>query len=227
MTMPRSDRRFDRAFRTVFFVAALVVVPALGAGCRGQTFEDPPVAWIRNMHDQPRYDPQERSYFFEDGRTMRHLVEGVVAREMEVDPEVYRGRTLDDAAWVLRIPSEIVDRHGGMPELVSRGQERYGIYCSVCHNYDGKGNGMAVQRGMVQPPSLHDERIRHMPDGQLYGTIANGVRNMPGYSHAIPVNDRWAIVGYVRALQLSQSEEAQAMNLVDPKGDSTDGEVGR
>jgi len=217
-----AGRRMPALLRTALLAATLATVPAAAAGCRGQTFEEPPVAWIRNMHDQPRYDPQERSAFFKDGRTMRHLPDGVLAREMEVDPEVDRGRLIDDSGWVLRIPAKVVDDHGGMPELVARGQERYAIYCSVCHNYDGKGNGMAVQRGMLQPPSLIDERIRHMPDGQLYGTITNGVRNMPGYKHSIPNGDRWAIVSYVRALQLSQAEEAQAMNLAEPGDDTTE-----
>lgn len=207
--------RIQAALRAAWLVAALLLVPATLAGCRGQTFEDPPVAWIRNMHDQPRYDPQEKSEFFSDERTMRHLPDGVLAREMEVDLEVHTGRLDDDSGWVLRVPPPVVNRIGGMADTVARGQERYGIYCSVCHNYDGGGNGMAVQRGMLQPPSLHDPRIRSMPDGQLFATITNGIRNMPGYRHSIPVDDRWAIVTYVRALQLSQTGGPQAMNLAD------------
>lgn len=216
--------RIDATLRAVTLAAALVLVPATLAGCRGQTFEDPPVAWIRNMHDQPRYDPQEKSDFFQDQRNMRHLPDGVLAREMEVDLEHQTGRLEDDSGWVLRVPPRVVNRIGGMSDTVTRGQERYAIYCSVCHNYDGGGNGMAVQRGMLKPPSLHDPRIRSMPDGQLFATISNGVRNMPGYAHSIPVDDRWAIVTYVRALQLSQTGGPQAMNMAgDGTGDEEEG----
>ena len=92
--------------------------------------------------------------------------------------------------------------------FVERGQERYDIYCAVCHGKTGVGNGIVIKRnaGMLQPPSFHDERIVQMPEGQIYDAIINGVRgNMPSYAYAIPVEDRWAIVAYIRALQLSRS----------------------
>ena len=92
--------------------------------------------------------------------------------------------------------------------MIERGQDRYSIYCRPCHDDTGSGQGAVVTRAAWQPPppSFHQERLRQMPDGQLFATISHGVRNMPSYGASIPVNDRWAIVSYVRALQLSQGE---------------------
>ena len=91
--------------------------------------------------------------------------------------------------------------------VVERGQERYNIYCAVCHGKTGQGNGIVIQRnaGMLKPPSFHEDRLVNMPAGQVYDSILNGVRgNMPSYAYAIPVQDRWAIVAYLQALQLSR-----------------------
>ena len=89
-----------------------------------------------------------------------------------------------------------------MVALVTRGQERFNIYCSPCHDMTGSGKGMAVKHGMMAPPSFHQDRIRKMPDGQMFATISNGIRNMPSYGISVPIADRWAIVAYVRALQI-------------------------
>jgi len=174
------------------------------AACRGQTSEDPPIVPIRNMYSQPKYEMQQEGAFFEDNRAMRPQVEGTISREMEIDPRIAHGRLDDDTGYVLTIPQEAVEKHGGMDRMLSRGLERYGIYCTPCHGIDGAGQGIVVKRGLVPPPTYHQDRIRHMPDGQLYATIENGVRNMPAYGPQIPTYDRWAIVAYVRALQLSQ-----------------------
>jgi mono/diheme cytochrome c family protein len=136
---------------------------------------------------------------------MRQPVEGTVARETELDPEVAEGRLPDDSGYVLTVPKPAIDRAGGMQGLVTRGQERFNIYCAPCHDKTGSGKGMVVKHGMLAPPSFHQDRIRHMPDGQMFATISNGIRNMPAYGIAVPVEDRWAIVSYVRALQLSQA----------------------
>jgi mono/diheme cytochrome c family protein len=177
---------------------------ALSVGCRGQTSTDAPIVPLRNMYDQPRYDAQSESSFFEDKRTMRPPVTGAVAREEVLDPRVATGRTPGDDAYMLSIPEPAVSHLGGMEQLLARGQERYGIYCTPCHDSTGSGQGMVVRRGMLPPPSFHSDRLRHLPDGQVFATISNGIRNMPAYAAQIPVHDRWAIVGYVRALQLSQ-----------------------
>jgi mono/diheme cytochrome c family protein len=175
--------------------------------CRGQTSEDPPIVPIRNMYDQPKYEMQQAGEFFEDNRAMRPPVEGTISRETEIDPRIAHGRLDDDTGYVLTIPQEAVDRHGGMDGVLRRGQERFGIYCAPCHGLDGSGQGVVVKHGLVPPPTYHQDRLRHMPDGQMFATIENGVRNMPAYGPQIPTFDRWAIVAYVRALQLSQQEK--------------------
>jgi hypothetical protein len=162
------------------------------------------------MYDQPKYDIQEPSDFFPDHRSMRPLVEGVVSREEETDPVVGQGRLEDQSGYVLTIPSEVVGRFGGADKMVTRGKERFGIYCTPCHDGTGAGNGLVKKRAVAggatafAPPTFHQDRLRHMPDGQLFATISNGKNNMPPYAMQIPVNDRWAIVSYVRALQVAQ-----------------------
>jgi mono/diheme cytochrome c family protein len=192
--------------------ALLLSTCALAAvlGCRGQTSTEPPIVVLRNMFDQDRYDPQAYSDFFADGRTMRTPVEGTIPREREIDPEVGQGRLADDSGYVDYIPERFVAQQGGLPALMARGQERYGIYCAPCHDGTGNGQGMVITRAKWQPPppSFHQDRLRQAPDGQLFATISHGVRLMPSYDR-IPVADRWAIVSYVRALQLSQAGEGQ------------------
>jgi len=124
------------------------------------------------------------------------------------------GRTAQDDAWLMEVPAGVIQRNGGHSAFVARGQDRYDIYCATCHSIAGDGKGMVSRRaaalgasGLVAP-SFHDDRLRHIPDGQLYATIKNGVRNMPAYGFNIPSDDRWAIVLYVRALQLSQAPAA-------------------
>jgi len=178
------------------------------AGCRGQTSAEPPIVPLRNMFDQDRYDPQSESSFFADRRTMRMPVVDTVPRERELDPEVGQGRLFDDSGYALEIPTSVVERMGGPSALLDRGEERYGIYCAPCHDGTGGGQGLVVTRANWQPapPTFHQDRIRQMPDGQLFATITHGVRLMPSYGARIPIADRWAIVSYVRALQLSQGE---------------------
>ena len=99
-----------------------------------------------------------------------------------------------------------------MDALEKRGQDRYGIYCTPCHDKTGSGDGMVVRHGLVKPPTYHQDRLRHAPDGQIFATISNGIRNMPAYGPQIPVRDRWAVVSYVRALQISQAPLAAEVN---------------
>lgn len=178
------------------------------AGCRGQTSEDPPIVPIRNMYGQPKYSMQQGSEYFEDGRAMRPLPDGVIAHDQEVDPRLAHGRLEDGTGYVLTIPQEMVERAGGMDKMLARGQERFGIYCAVCHGLSGAGDGVVVKRGLMPPPTYHQDRLRHAPDGQIYATIENGIRNMPPYAAQTSVGDRWAIVAYVRALQVSQAPVA-------------------
>ena len=186
------------------FVIVLAAAGAL-AGCRGQTSRETPIQPIRNMFNQPKYSMQQESAFFPDHRTMRTPPEGVVSREEEWDETIASGRLDDDSGYVLTIPEQVTEQAGGMEALVKRGQDRFNIYCTPCHDRTGSGDGMAVRRGMMKPPSFHQDRLRHAPDGQIFATISNGIRNMPEYGPQIPVRDRWAIVSYVRALQISQA----------------------
>lgn len=197
--------RASKLLVSVLFVGTIVL------GCRGETSTEPPITPIRNMHTQDRYNTQMRSQFFADGRTMRPPVEGTIAREMVIDRATATGRTETDDGWVSAAPASVVAGFGGADAMVKRGQQRYEIYCTPCHSSVGDGKGIVQQRslGSMIPPTFHDDRIRRMPDGQMFATISNGIRNMPGYYAQISAKDRWAIVGYVRALQLSQGAVAQ------------------
>ncbi len=192
----------------------------VSAGCRGETSEDPPILLERNMYDSERYNPESLSTFFADHRTMRSPVAGTVAREdFDDDTETATGMVADQSQYVMTVPQGAVRRAGGLQKLVARGQERFNIYCAPCHGQTGDGKGMVVckrdkvadpceSRGFPPLPSYEDARIRQMPDGQLFATVTHGVRTMPAYGPQIPISDRWAIVSYVRALELSQMPES-------------------
>ena len=205
--------------KATIFVLAAITAGAL-FGCRGQTSDEPPVLLERNMYDQERYNPESYSQFFADHRTMRTPVEGTVARDRyEDDPEIGTGLLPDKSGYVMSVPQAFVQKMGGMEKVLARGRERFTIYCTPCHGQTGDGKGMVVckrdkvtdpceSRGFAPLPSYEDPRLRAMPDGQLFATITHGVRTMPAYGPQVPVADRWAIVSYVRALQLSQMAQA-------------------
>lgn len=193
----------------LYAVAILVVlswVPlALIMRARVTASPQPRIHIIPDMDNQPKFKAQARNPIFADRRAMRPPVEGAVPRGAILgDPALTSGKIAED--WVDAAPLE-VDR-----ELLRRGRERYDIYCSPCHGLVGFGNGMVAKRadelqeGTWTPPtSFHSELLRERPDGHIFNTITNGIRNMPAYGPQIPVEDRWAIVAYVRALQRSQS----------------------
>ncbi len=168
-------------------------------GCRGMVSEAPPIHPNLNMDFQQRFDPQEANTFFADGLSMRTPVAGTVARGHErADGVFYRGE--NGGAYVQTSPVPLTE------ELLQRGQQRFNIYCSVCHGKagDGKGIIMTGQYGYTPAPSYHEDKYRTIEDGYIFHVIGNGVRSMPGYAQQIPVADRWAIVAYIRALQRSQ-----------------------
>jgi mono/diheme cytochrome c family protein len=213
-----SPRSFNLrlALTPVLGVALAAGALASLSGCRGQTSDESPVLLERNMFDQERYNPESYSQFFPDHRTMRTPVEGTVARDRyEDDPEVATGLLPDRTGYVMTIPQTLVQRQGGMEKVLERGHERFNIYCAPCHSQTGDGKGMVTckrdkasdpceSRGFAPLPSYEDPRLRQMPDGQLFATITHGVRTMPAYGPQVPTIDRWDIVAYVRALQLSQ-----------------------
>jgi mono/diheme cytochrome c family protein len=153
----------------------------------------------QDMHDQPKYIPLRPSDFFADGRSSRPLIEGTVARgHLNDDAPFYTGKG-PDGKPLDTFPFPITK------EVIERGQERYNVYCSPCHDRLGNGDGMIVQRGFRKPPSYHIDRLRQVPHGYMYDVITNGFGAMPDYAAQIPPRDRWAIVAYVRALQWSQN----------------------
>ncbi len=163
----------------------LAGVLLLGLGCR------------QDMHDQPSYSPLEPSEFFASGSSAQLPVEGTVARgQLRDDAHLYTGRDGED--WAANFPFEITR------EALDRGQQRYDIFCSVCHDRLGTGSGMIAQRGFRRPPTLHSDRLREAPVGYMFDVITNGFGAMPDYRSQIRVEDRWRIVAYTRALQLSQ-----------------------
>jgi len=164
----------------------LVLVVLFAAGCR------------QDMHDQPKYKPLRESDFFADKRASRPFVAGTVARgTLREDAHFYTGK-LESGAFADRLPMPATDR------LVARGRVQFETFCAPCHGRTGAGNGMIVQRGFKRPSSYHIPRLRLMPVGYLFDVITSGFGAMSDYAAQIPVEDRWAIVAYVRALQLSQ-----------------------
>ncbi len=171
-----------------FAPLGLFAVVAL-AGCR------------QDMHDQPRFKSLSRSDFYADQRSARLPVEGTVARgQLREDTYFYTGKIGANPGDYMPFPVTA--------DVVQRGRERYNIYCAPCHSQTGDGRGMIVQRGFQQPPSYHTERLRKAPLGYLFDVMTNGFGAMPDYASQIPPHDRWAIVAYIRALQLSQNAAA-------------------
>jgi hypothetical protein len=166
----------------------------------------------QDMADQPKNRPLSPSPFFDDGRSERPLLENTVARGSIADDDLFVPK--ESNAFPLPLT----------PELLKRGQERYKIFCTPCHGIQGDGNGMVSMRGMKHPPSYYDSRLLHVPTGYLYDVITNGFGGMLSYSAQIPPADRWAIIAYVRALQLSRNVPASELppdvREKLPKGDS-------
>lgn len=151
----------------------------------------------QDMHDQPKFKPYRADSFFADGRSARPLVEDVVARDdLQEDEHLYKGRENGEVAK--NFPFPITE------QVLLHGQERFNIYCSPCHGHLGDGQGMIVQRGLKQPPSFHIERLREAPVGYFFTVETNGFGVMFDYADRVSPQDRWAIIAYIRALQLSQ-----------------------
>jgi len=182
-------------------IAASLLVAGL-AGCRGQESDKPPVHLNPNMDSQPRYDPQAESKFYEDRRTMRQPVEGSVARG-NFDENDAHATGKDGDQYVAKMPMAITEA------TLKLGQTKYNIYCTPCHAEIGNGEGMVKKRGFDGVRNLLDPYTRALPDGQIYEAMAKGVRTMPAYNAQLTTDERWAVVAYVRALQLSQNATAQ------------------
>ncbi len=150
----------------------------------------------QDMHDAPRYDPLRFSRLFENGSSARPLVPGTIPRGfLNEDTHFYEGKVNGQPATSFPFPITKAD--------LDRGEQRYNIYCSPCHGRTGEGNGMVVQRGFRQAASYHIDRLRNAPVGYLFDVITNGYGAMPDYKAQVPTDDRWRIIAYIRALQLS------------------------
>ena len=173
----------DSSLRKTLLRSCVVASLFLLAGC----------SLRQDMALQPKDRPLSPSDFFTDGRSARPLVENTVARGSVVEAEM----TISKESNAFPLPLN--------QELLERGENRFKIFCSPCHGLQGDGNGMVAMRGMKHPPSYHQDRLRQVPNGYIYDVITNGFGAMLGYSAQIAPRDRWAIVAYVRALQLSRN----------------------
>jgi mono/diheme cytochrome c family protein len=183
--------------RLLYLLPIALSVTAL-AGCR------------QDMHNQPKYRGLRPSTFFADGSSARPQVDGTVARgTLQEDEAFFTGK--NGAVDVKELPFAVDQK------VLDRGQERYNIYCTPCHDRTGSGNGMVVQRGFRQPPSFHIDRLRQADAGHFFDVMTNGFGMMPDYKAQVDARDRWAIIAYIRALQLSQ----HATQADVPGGDPT------
>lgn len=177
-------------------VAGVLLFALASTACvRGCTSARPPIHVNPNMDWQPRADPQEESRFFRDGAAMRLPVPGTVARGgLREDAALWTGR---DAGGQVLARSPLPET----PELLARGAARFAIYCQPCHDKRGNGRGILFERGGVPTPSFHDERLRNLPDGEIFDVITHGKGLMQSYAYPIPPPDRWAIIAHLRRLQ--------------------------
>jgi len=174
-----------KCLQTISAVGSLAAMLVL-AGCR------------QDMHDQPKFFPQRGTSFYADGRSVRPQVENTVARgQLHEDTYFYTG--LNNGAEGNTFPFPVT------MDVVQRGQERYNVYCAPCHSRVGNGQGMIVQRGYRPAGDFHTDRLRNAPLGHFFAVMTNGYGAMPDYAAQVTPADRWAIVAYIRALQLSQN----------------------
>jgi mono/diheme cytochrome c family protein len=193
----RSSRSARRRLRLAGCLLSGVSCLVFATGCR------------QDMHNQPKYRGLRASSMFPDGSSARPLIEGTVARgTLQDDEEFFTGKLAGVAVKELPFRIEEAD--------LDRGQERFNIYCSPCHDRTGSGKGMVVQRGYRPPPSFHIDRLKQADAGYMFDVITNGFGAMPDYKAQIDARDRWRIVAYVRALQLSQAGTAADIPGGDP-----------
>jgi mono/diheme cytochrome c family protein len=165
--------------------ALIIALIACAAGCR------------RDMFDQPKFRPLAKSEFFVDGRSARAVPAGTFAfNDTDAGEAVEQGTSKGE--FIANIPITVDE------PLLRRGEERFNIYCSPCHSRVGDGRGMVAKRGFLQPANLHSDRVRNAPAGYVYAVISNGYGAMPEYSDQLSIQDRWAVVAYIRVLEFSR-----------------------
>lgn len=217
-----------KLFKSVVLLAtlAMLIPPLLLVKDRVTKSEKTRLMLVFDMDDQDFLKAQRPYGLFADGRASRLAPAGTVAREDVVgDAHLAEGKV--DTSWAETFPAAItVDE-----ALLDRGRERYEIFCATCHGYAGRGDGMINKRAnslmegtWVPPTDLLSQAVLDRPVGHIYNTIRRGIRNMPPYGAQIPVEDRWAIVSYVRALQLSGAADVSDLSAADRAALGADGE---
>ncbi|MCF7806999.1 MAG: cytochrome c [Candidatus Marinimicrobia bacterium] len=185
-----------RQIRLLPLVALMVTLMFVVSCGRGGYSEKPPIHPNPNMDSQDKLKAQSEHTFFPDGASMRTPVEGTVARgELREDDAYYRGK---DAAgnFLNKAPIEFTE------EILARGKARYDIYCSACHGVNADGKGKILDYNYPVPPAnFHEERIMKLSDGHMFNAVTNGRLNMPSLKAQVSVEDRWAIIGYIRSIQ--------------------------
>lgn len=212
----KSESELPRGIMYVLLIlAAAATIPfAFAAYARESKSPLPRHHIVPDMDFQQKFKAQRQNTFFADKRADRPQIEGTIATgELHDDEHMFAGKMA--GGYARTFPASI----GIDEKTMARGRERFGIYCTPCHGQVGEGDGMVAQRAMalsegtwVPPSNITDERLRFMPVGELFNTITNGVRNMPGYGRQIPADDRWAIILYVRALQRSRGAVARDLS---------------
>lgn len=184
-----------RALPALRALSVLALAALVAAGCtRGSTSSRPPIHLNPNMDDQPKYRAQAESDFFYDGAAMRPPIAGTVARgELALGGSFASGR--DEGGFFIASPVEADER------VLTRGEERYGIFCTPCHGDNGSSKGVLFERSGIESADLRDPRLVSMSDGEIFETLTHGLGLMPGYAYQIPAADRWAIIAHVRRLQ--------------------------
>ena len=215
LLMSKSEKtRAEAVGRSRIVACACLVLVFLISGCR------------RDMQDQPKMKPFRGTTFFADGLSARQPIPGTVARGfLRADTEFFTGKKSGtSAAAATPAQTQPPGQQTSFPDdidyfpipitedVVKRGRDRYNIFCSACHGMTGNGDGMIVRRGFRRAASFNDDRLRQAPVGHFFDAVTNGWGAMPAYASQIAVQDRWAIVAYVRALQESQR------NLATPSG---------
>lgn len=194
-----------------FLVLAGIVIGS--AGFRGDKTRRTPIELFPDMDRQPKLRPQAENAFFKDGRSSQLAPVGTVARRAPFENNAANtGRIPGTTNYISSIPMPVT------AQLLARGQERYTIYCSPCHGALGDGKGVTSKLGMGVVADLHDHKTRHLitaPDGQIFDTITNGKNLMGAYGSVLDINDRWAVVAYVRSLQLARLGAADDIPAAD------------
>ena len=197
MTHTFTSRRRQIQSPRAIGVAGAILMALTAVACRGKTGSKPPIRLIRDMTVQAHLLPEGALPGARGGTSVRTLVPGVVARESVAEPGAYElGR--NKKGYLPKIPVTVDE------SFIARGEERFNIYCSVCHDRSGSGQGVNPQRGFPGPVDFTSENARGLADGQIFEIITQGIRNMPAMGDQVPVADRWPIVAWVRVLQRSQ-----------------------